>query len=263
MQHVICMFFRCLSHFLNTFKKFQKINVSGVALDRTPIAKMKPEGSETTHFIGSEAYLIKCLFKALLLLPLREDERDAGEAPVHTPVLEIWSVKLTMRVQSLNQSTRRWLLCCLHGHCALSARPKQLSRGPHQGRSFSSGLPVIIIDEDTQKSTILNSVQVPEQVAFIKTKILTTRVLSPPKAMENDKGQELNTNFSSQTFQAPLAYPTQNPEISHQKVWFCSGFRETYQTFWPPPVHVEDPHHPTRRYPDQKVWVWVPCSCLR
>ena len=24
------------------------------------------------------------------------------------------------------------------------------------------------------------------------------------------------------------------------------------------PVRVEDPH-PTRRYPDQKVWVWVPC----
>ena len=32
------------------------------------------------------------------------------------------------------------------------------------------------------------------------------------------------------------------------------GYREP---FWPPPLHVEDPH-PSRRYPDQKVWVWVP-----
>ena len=28
------------------------------------------------------------------------------------------------------------------------------------------------------------------------------------------------------------------------------------------PLHVEDPH-PTWRYPDQKVWVWVPSSSLR
>ena len=33
-------------------------------------------------------------------------------------------------------------------------------------------------------------------------------------------------------------------------------------TFGPPPLHVEDPR-PTRRYPDQKVWVWVPFSSLR
>ena len=40
------------------------------------------------------------------------------------------------------------------------------------------------------------------------------------------------------------------------------GFRRTYRTFWPSPLHVEDPH-PTRRYPDQKVWVWVPSSSLK
>ena len=27
------------------------------------------------------------------------------------------------------------------------------------------------------------------------------------------------------------------------------------------PLHVKDPH-PTRRYPDKKIWVWVPFSCL-
>ena len=30
------------------------------------------------------------------------------------------------------------------------------------------------------------------------------------------------------------------------------GFRRTYRTFWPPPLHVEDPY-PTGKYPDQKV----------
>ena len=29
----------------------------------------------------------------------------------------------------------------------------------------------------------------------------------------------------------------------------------------PTPSRVGDPH-PTRRYPDQKVWVWIPFSCL-
>ena len=37
--------------------------------------------------------------------------------------------------------------------------------------------------------------------------------------------------------------------------------RGTYRTFWPPPLHVENPH-PTGGYPDPKVWVWVPFSSL-
>ena len=38
---------------------------------------------------------------------------------------------------------------------------------------------------------------------------------------------------------------------------FCfAAFRRTCRTFWPPLLRVEDPH-PARRYPDQKVWVWV------
>ena len=46
-------------------------------------------------------------------------------------------------------------------------------------------------------------------------------------------------------------YPAKNPGISRQKLGF-PGFRRTYRTFWPPPLHVEDPH-PTRRYPDQNL----------
>ena len=38
-------------------------------------------------------------------------------------------------------------------------------------------------------------------------------------------------------------------------------FRGTYRTFWPPPFHVEN-RYPTGKYPDQKVWVWVPFSSL-
>ena len=50
--------------------------------------------------------------------------------------------------------------------------------------------------------------------------------------------------------------PAKSRDIPPKKVWF-PWFRGTYRTFWPPPLHVEDPH-PTRKYPDQKVWVWVP-----
>ena len=66
--------------------------------------------------------------------------------------------------------------------------------------------------------------------------------------------------FLSQTFRAPLGYPGKIPGYPAQKVWFPVFWR-TYQTFWPPPVHVEDPY-PTGKYPDQKVWVWVPFSSL-
>ena len=41
------------------------------------------------------------------------------------------------------------------------------------------------------------------------------------------------------------------------------GF-EGHTELFAPPLHLKDPH-PTAagRYPDQKVWVWVPFSCLR
>ena len=48
--------------------------------------------------------------------------------------------------------------------------------------------------------------------------------------------------------------------ISRQKVWFPWVLKDI-PNFSAPPLHVEDPH-PTRRYPDQKVWVWVPFSSL-
>ena len=69
------------------------------------------------------------------------------------------------------------------------------------------------------------------------------------------RGWELNTNFFSQTFRVPPGYPGKLREYPAKK-FGIPGFWRTYRTFWPPPLHVEDPH-PTWRYPDQKVWVWV------
>ena len=57
--------------------------------------------------------------------------------------------------------------------------------------------------------------------------------------------------FFSQTFRALPGYPSKIPGYPAKKVWF-PGFRGTYRTFWPPPLHMEDPH-PTRKYPDSKV----------
>ena len=62
--------------------------------------------------------------------------------------------------------------------------------------------------------------------------------------------------FFSQTFRAPPGYPGKIAGYPAQKVWF-PWFRGTYRTFRPPLLHVEDPH-PTAKYPDPKVWVWVP-----
>ena len=74
------------------------------------------------------------------------------------------------------------------------------------------------------------------------------------------RAQNWTRTFFSQTFRAPPGYPSKIPGYPAKKVWF-PWFRGAYRTFWPPPLHVEDPH-PTRKYPDSKVWVWVPFSCL-
>ena len=66
---------------------------------------------------------------------------------------------------------------------------------------------------------------------------------------------KLDTNFFSQIFRAHPGYPGKIPGYPAPKVW-VPWFRGTYRTFWPPPVHVEDPY-PTGKYPDQKVSVWV------
>ena len=63
--------------------------------------------------------------------------------------------------------------------------------------------------------------------------------------------------FSSQTFQAPPKYPGKIRDIPPKKVWF-PWFRGAHRTFWPPPLHVEDPH-PTEKYPDSKVCYFA-CS---
>ena len=59
--------------------------------------------------------------------------------------------------------------------------------------------------------------------------------------------------FFFQTFRAPPGYPSKILGYSAKKVWI-RWFRGTYRTFWPPPLHVEDPYR-TGKYQDSKVWV--------
>ena len=61
----------------------------------------------------------------------------------------------------------------------------------------------------------------------------------------------------SQTFRAPPGYPCTCPRDIPPKIWF-PWISKDIPNFWPPPLHV-----PSRRYPDQKVWVWVPFSSLK
>ena len=62
------------------------------------------------------------------------------------------------------------------------------------------------------------------------------------------RGQELNTHFFSNF--------SDNSGISRQKFGFPWVSNDILNSLGPHPF-VEDPH-PTRRYLDQKVWVWVP-----
>ena len=66
--------------------------------------------------------------------------------------------------------------------------------------------------------------------------------------------------FFPQTFRAPPGYPGKIPGYPAKQFGFPE-FQRTYQTFWPPPLHVEA-LHPKRRFPDQESWVWVPFSSL-
>ena len=75
------------------------------------------------------------------------------------------------------------------------------------------------------------------------------------------RGPKLNTNFFFlKLFGHSRDIPAKSRDIPPKKVWF-PWLRGTYRTLWPPPLHVEDPH-PARKYPDSKVWVWVPFSRL-
>ena len=81
---------------------------------------------------------------------------------------------------------------------------------------------------------------------------------SPPYGCsQQSRGRELNTNLLFSIFSG---YPGKIPGYPAKKFGF-PGCPRTYRTFGPIPLHVEDPH-PTRNYPDQKVWVWVPISWL-
>ena len=73
----------------------------------------------------------------------------------------------------------------------------------------------------------------------------------------NIRGQKLNTNFFLKLFGHPRDIPAKIPGHPAKKFGF-RGFRRTYRTIWPLPLHVEDPHPTPRRYLDQKVWVWAP-----
>ena len=75
------------------------------------------------------------------------------------------------------------------------------------------------------------------------------------------RGQKLKTNlFFSNFFGHTRDIPAKIPAYPAKQFGF-RGFRRTCRTFWPPPLHVEDPHS-SRRYPDQKVWLGVPFSSL-
>ena len=74
------------------------------------------------------------------------------------------------------------------------------------------------------------------------------------------RGQNWTQTFFSQTFRALPGYPGKIPGYPPKKVWF-PGFRGTYRTFWPPPLHVEDPQ-PTRKISGLKSLGLGFLSCL-
>ena len=75
-----------------------------------------------------------------------------------------------------------------------------------------------------------------------------------------DRGPIEHKLFFLKLFGHRRDIPAKSRDIPPKKFDF-PWFRETYRTFWPPPFQVEDPY-PTGKYPDSKVWVWVPFSCL-
>ena len=88
----------------------------------------------------------------------------------------------------------------------------------------------------------------------------TCSTLATYKKKNIIRGPELNTNFFLKLFGQFRDIPAKSRDIPPKKFDF-PGFEGRIELFAPPPVHVEDPH-PTRKYPDQKVWVRVPFSSL-
>ena len=123
-------------------------------------------------------------------------------------------------------------------------------------------------DKGTQgmrASSILFHCPAPRSSSHIGRRVIRTHRIgaNPEKSDLNIVlGDENWTQtFFSQTFRAPPGTSRQNPGISRPKSLISLVSRDIPNFLAPPPLHVEDPH-PTRRYPDQKVWVWVPFSCL-
>ena len=78
--------------------------------------------------------------------------------------------------------------------------------------------------------------------------------ISTTSLQRDPRGRELNTNLFSQTFRHPRDIPA-------KKCGF-PGFRRTYgmchiPNFLAPDPSRGRPPHPTRKYLDQNIWVWV------
>ena len=74
------------------------------------------------------------------------------------------------------------------------------------------------------------------------------------KTVSKNRGQKSNINSFFSNFSGA-------PWISQQdirpKTYHFPDFEWHTKLLWPPPLHIKNPH-PTRRYPDPKVWGWVP-----
>ena len=86
--------------------------------------------------------------------------------------------------------------------------------------------------------------------------VINCRKLSWHWKASNGKHQSLGDENWTQTFFLKLFghrrhIPAKSRDIPPKEVWF-PWFRGTYRTFWPPPLHVEDPYT-TGKYPGSKV----------
>ena len=101
-----------------------------------------------------------------------------------------------------------------------------------------------------QTQTNANKCKIRELHPFLEHALFASQYRGHSRPTLGD--EKLTQTLFSQTFRAPLQYPNSNPG----KKFGFPGFRWTHRIFWPPSLHVEDPH-PTRRHLDQKVRVWV------
>ena len=75
------------------------------------------------------------------------------------------------------------------------------------------------------------------------------------------RGQKINTDFFVlKLFGHSRDIPPSIPKYPAKK-FGLPGFQGTYRTFWPPPLHVEDPI-PPEDIRTKKVWLRVPFSSL-